>query len=360
MPPQNASSISPGPSPTLAVRPIVAAASSSHSTSTTSVIIGVSVGVGCLVLLVAGYRIWICMRRRPKAPLPPKGPLAYDRQRQMENAYARSELQTPQSFAPFTRGALFDHSRQASFQTDDSSIPPSSPSMSSQAHLVQTPPGSDVNGEITRQRRPSFGSTASPMRHQYSHRKRTSSNAGSVHSTRSRQSFSQSTIRGAPHARYNRVDIVLPQPLAPGLYNNNGSPRQSRIPHSRASSRETRSESRGEDYWTPRASIDGASSSTHESVVSSNQHHSPARYPPPVPPLPAGYSTASSATTSPGLSESSSPLFPEATSPNSSGPLLSNFTPSPKSGPPPLPPPKDPQPPRSSRTRKRSESAQRP
>lgn len=248
MPASNDSMASSGPSSTRAVDTSVAAPTSGTS-NMTPVIIGVSVGVGCCVLLILGYRIWKCTGRSA-VPLPPKGPLAHHRQRQMLSVYPQSKVPMyTGGFALFTNNAPYgDHTPHTSYQTDDSSISPSfSSPITSQASLIPT---SEENGEITRKHRPSFGSTASPVRHPlHDHRKRTLSNAGSVHSSRSRQSSTNGTVRGAPHARHSRVDIVLPEPLAPGLYNNNTSPRQSRmrVPHSsRASSRERPFEARGE------------------------------------------------------------------------------------------------------------------
>lgn len=230
--------MSPNTRPSL---PIVAAASSSSSpasaTNATPVIIGVTVSVGSVLLLVVAFRIWNCTRP-PKAPLPPKGPLAHDRQRHAAAGFAQPAFPIrAQEFMhmPLPNNASYPgHTRQASSRTEIASIPPSSPSIvSSQAHLVSE---SDENADV-RGRQPSLGSPAN-ARHHRGHRSRTVSNTGSVRSTRSRQS-SLGTIRGPPH--HHHVNIVLPQPLAPGLYNNNNTFWQPPFP--RAPTREKRSES---------------------------------------------------------------------------------------------------------------------
>ena len=214
-------------SKTFAAAAVAAASTSSSSlasvSSATSVIIGVTVSLGSVVLLVVAIRIWRCTRP-PKAPLPPKGPLAHDRLRHMPAEFTQSELPAfaparAQGSVPLARNRPHspynDHSRHSCSRTDVASILPSSSSIvSSQAHLF---PEGDENAEMRRGRRPSMGSPSGAGRH-HGYRSRTISNTGSVRSTRSRQS-SQGTVRGPPHHRH--VNIVLPSPLAPGLYNIN-------------------------------------------------------------------------------------------------------------------------------------------
>lgn len=357
---------------------IAAAASSTSPTPTpannaTSVIIGVTVSVGLVVLLIVAFRIWRCTRP-PKAPFPPKGPLAHDRQRHMVGDFSQSELQSQlptrtHGFMPLAQNAPYSrHSHQASSRTDVASIPPSSPSVvSSQAHLVSE---SDENMETIRGRRPSLANPSSPRRHLHGYRSRTISNTGSVRSTRSRQS-SQGTIRGPPHLHH--INIVLPQPLASGL-NNNTHFRQPPMPYRRAYPVKKRSEScdRGAlffcsspvDRWLTvvlfsveyrfrRVSMDDSSSSTHDSVPHTTPQSASAENTHPLPPLPNGSLITPS---TPRRHVSNAPA-PDILSPNASVPLLTEPCPSPDYGPPPLPPPKDPQPRYSSRRRRHSESA---
>ncbi|KAF8529485.1 hypothetical protein JB92DRAFT_3106706 [Gautieria morchelliformis] len=385
---------------------VAAAASTSSSsngsgTNATSVIIGVTVSVGSVLILVVAFRIWRCTRP-PKAPLPPKGPLAHDRQRHIAAEFSQAQLQSSlpiraETFVPSEKhmqnAPYNNYSRQTNSRTDVASIPPSSPSVvSSQAHLVSE---SDENAEVRRGRRPSMGSSTSVVRQHHGYRPRTTSNTGSVRSTHSRQS-NQGTIRGPPHRR--PVNIVLPKPLAPGLYDTSSllqphmphtsdyaherrsqsregsvytatSPEsavymQSHTPHAydytsarHSGSRERYTLSRGSqsdprerEYQSGRVSIDGSSSSAHESSPRTPLYH-PSAYPPPGPPSPTGDPTTPS-TPKVQMSSTQSP----GGSPNTSVPLLVQPKPSPDQGPPPPLPPKD-FPPRRTHRRRHSESA---
>ncbi|KAF8587356.1 hypothetical protein K439DRAFT_1614459 [Ramaria rubella] len=345
--------------------PLLAAAPSSPPASTantTSVIIGVTVPIGVVILLVVVYRVW--RYTRPSGPpLPPKGPLAYDRQRQIAAAYSNPDLRASFkiSRSPFmnSHATPYGHdSPNTSLQADEQSIPPSPSVVSSQAHLVSTPTENEANAEVPRGRRASMSSSASAIRHN-GHRPSTRSTSGSVRSTRSRQSSygpsRSGTIRGAPH--HNRVDIVLPQPLAPGLYaiNNSGGSRTSRsTPRSRVPSRERRPEFHDKEHPSGRVSMDGPPPLSHEPDAHANFQHTSPEYPPPVPPLPVEYAVLPSSTSVP-----PSPDVSKLSSPNASRPLLSGFSPSPERGPAPLPPPKDVKPRRPSRPYPRGESTER-
>lgn len=369
----------PGSSKTFAAA-VAAASTSSTSpasvTNATSVIIGVTVSVGSVVLLVVAIRIWRCTRP-PKAPLPPKGPLAHDRLRHMAAEFTQSEL--PASVPIRAQGVLSAGNtpnspynncyRQSCSRIDVVSIPPSSSSMvSSQAHLV--PPESDENAEIRRGRRPSLGSPSSAVRH-HGYRSRTISNTGSVRSTRSRQS-SQGTVRGPPHHRH--VNIVLPQPLAPGLYNINNTLQHPHAHHPPDNSSERRSVSRDRGvlsgislnphlivfhFLEPRSGrvlMDGSSSSAHDPVPHTPPLHHGLGVAHPSPSLRTEYPT--SPTTPQSHASNALSVDFSSPSPNASAPLLKQSAmSSPDLGPPPPVPPKDFMPRRSSHPSRNHKSA---
>jgi hypothetical protein len=281
--PQNNQSVPVGSSKSLVA--VVAAASTPSSstglgTNATSVIIGVTVSVGSVLILVVAFRIWRCTRP-PKAPLPPKGPLAHDRQRHTAAEFSQARLQSSlpiraEAFVPLEKhvqNAPYNHySRQTGSRTDVASIPPSSPSVvSSQAHLVS---GGDENAEIRRGRRPSMGSSSSVVRQHHGYRPRTISNTGSVRSTHSRHS-SQGTIRGPPHRR--PVNIVLPKPLAPGLCDAS-SLLQPHVPHTSNYTREKRSQSREGSVYTatsPESTVHMQPHTPHTYDYTSASHSEP-------------------------------------------------------------------------------------
>jgi len=273
--------------------------SESSGSSSTAAVIGVCTGVGSVVLLFLLYRIWQCARRSPKVPLPPRKPLA-------DPAF----LIPP---TPFSNHIPYQSLSASASNVDVSSVgaPPSPSVVSSNAHLAQSPSESEESEERTRGRLPSLGSSSSTFHHQRRHRSRTVSNAGSIHSIQS----NTGTIRGPPHR--SRINIVLPQPLAPGLQHNPPMmhTRQSSAPIPRAPSIERFSEAR--DNWP----LPYATSSAGTSRPSSRQTR-PRRamsFQPPTPP----------SMTTPMLE----------TPPRSNLPASSH---SPDYGPPPLPPPKDP------------------
>ncbi|KZW02085.1 hypothetical protein EXIGLDRAFT_736799 [Exidia glandulosa HHB12029] len=240
--------------------------------------------------------------------------------------------------APFS-AALSHQSSRGSFSSNRSSPV----SFSNDGSPVSSPPPMDYPSgvaPITGSRTPSIHSTARSARRASA--ARPISYAPSLSARQSIYSVSASTIRGAPHQPHNRVEIVLPAPLAP----------QSFVPvapfmlsHSRTGSDRSRmsmgamsTSTYGQAWREESPSREGSIAATREddvlslrsqrSVTTVSASHSL----PPVPPLPASVVRSASPSRTARGSDSPVPTRPSTSTsvssvPSALGLSMSNASP---------------------------------
>jgi hypothetical protein len=188
--------------------------------TTLIIIIAISASVGGLILTVLIWRILSRLSRPKSAPLPPRQSLVHHREVQLAAFTEYKDASVPQilangSYIHETDEATLDSSngvqlRPPSPQFFSSGTPPSRSSSSLRSSNDDSAPSSGAATPPTQ-----FSTSATPS--QSSRRPMNRSGPRprplSTFSTSSRQS-----IRAAPHAPHSNVQIVLPAPLAPSLY----------------------------------------------------------------------------------------------------------------------------------------------
>jgi hypothetical protein len=184
----------------------------------TLIIIVVSVSVGGLLLTILIWRILSRLLRPKSAPLPPRQSLVHQRELQVAAFTEYKDAIVPQiltngSDIHESDGATLDSSYGIQLHPPSPQFfPPPTPPRGSLSSLPSSNDDSALScGVVTP---PTQSSTSVPAS-QSSRRgiNRSGPRPLSTFSTSSRQS-----VRGAPHAPHNNVQIVFPAPLAPNLY----------------------------------------------------------------------------------------------------------------------------------------------
>lgn len=188
--------------------------------TTLIIIIAISVSVGGLILTILIWRFLSRLLRPKSAPLPPRQSLVHLRELQIAAFTEYKDANAPQAL---TNGSYIHETDETTLDSSDgvqlhppsphffsshtptsgssSSLPSSNEdsALSSGAATPSTPfPRSESISPSPRRAMNSSGPRPRPM---------------STFSTSSRQS-----VRAAPHAPHSNVQIVLPAPLAPSLY----------------------------------------------------------------------------------------------------------------------------------------------
>jgi len=218
---------------------------------TTLIIIVVSASVGGLLVILFFYRILSrSLARSRSAPFPPRQPLVHERDFQLtafalhQNASVPQSLLDDRSSTHLRQGSISssvpyaDSPTNTSFAHDTSEgvekasydhLHPPIPSFATprkQSSVSPTslpssnessPPSSDAHTTPT-----TVPTSISPIpRRSFRHsnpRPFSMATTDTIHSVRSR-----SSIRAAPHAPHSNIQIVLPAPLAPSLYERSAS-----------------------------------------------------------------------------------------------------------------------------------------
>jgi hypothetical protein len=187
----------------------------------TLIIIVVSASVGGLLLTVLIWRILSRLSRPKSAPLPPRQSLVHRRELQVAAFTEYKDATLPQIL---TNGSYIHDSDQATLNSSygiqlhpptPQFFPPPTPPRGSFSSLPSSNDDSALScGVVTL---PTQSST-SVLASQSSRRGmiRSGPRPLSTFSTSSRQS--RQSVRGAPHAPHTNVQIILPAPLAPNLY----------------------------------------------------------------------------------------------------------------------------------------------
>lgn len=174
------------------------------------IVIAVSGPVGCILLF---FLIFKCLRRSRSSPLPPIQPLARQREfKYISSPFSRKSITSDQA-GFYGSEKSSKPSLLPSYQTDDSCGAPSSSCQSLPTPPLPTNavywPGSQSAESGSDEQPPSFGETRP--------RQRSRTNSIPLTSSTSTHVSTRSSGHGAPHSRYNQVQVVLPTPLAPRL-----------------------------------------------------------------------------------------------------------------------------------------------
>ena len=210
---------------------------------TTIIIIAVAVSVGSLFLAIIFWRILIRLSERSRsAPLPQRQPLVHQRERQLVAFTAHSDASVPKIYADDTSNDTSNATSSFHQEADERTEAALHSSSADQLHPPTPPfftPQVSTSGSST-SLRSSYGRSSpssdgtnprtanSPSMSPSLSARRSAGPPGSRQRPHSMASIgttqtivtvrSRSSIRGAPHAPHNNVQIVLPAPLAPSLH----------------------------------------------------------------------------------------------------------------------------------------------
>ncbi|KAF8499192.1 hypothetical protein F5888DRAFT_1688439 [Russula emetica] len=193
--------------------------------TTLIIIIAVSASVGGLLLMFFIWRILSRLSRPKSAPLPPRQSLVHHRELQLAVFTEYKDAGIPKTL---TDGSYIHETSDATLDSSDgiplhppspqffsSGTPPSRSSSSLRSSNDDSPRSS---GAVTPPTQISTSTSPSQSSRRPMNRSGPLPRPLSTFSTNSRQSVSRQSIRAAPHAPHSNVQIVLPAPLAPGLY----------------------------------------------------------------------------------------------------------------------------------------------
>jgi hypothetical protein len=206
---------------------------------TTIIIIAVAASVGSLLLAIIFWRILLRLSERSKsAPLPQRQALVHQRERQLVAFTEHNNASVPKIFADDTSNATSsfhldaDERTKAALHSSSANqlhpptppfftpqVPTTGSSTSLHSSYGRSSPSSDGTNPRTANS-PSMSPSLSVKRSAdpQGSRQRPQSMAsiGTTHTIVTERS--RTSIRGAPHAPHNNVQIVLPAPLAPSLH----------------------------------------------------------------------------------------------------------------------------------------------